>query len=441
MISETMLIWGVVSLIVMVIVLPYILKVKRQQKQDREKKKEAEFLGVDKPVAQYPQIDYFRCIGCGACIAACPEGGVLGLVNGKATIINGLKCVGHGLCAEACPVNGIQVGLGDIKGRADIPVLSVQNETSVPGIYVAGELAGLALIKNAISQGEKVIREISKTMSGEKSEGIFDVIIIGAGPAGLSAALAAIEEKLNYLVLDQQGAGGTILQYPRKKIVMTRPVEIPQYGWLRQSEYSKEELLDIWGEIQSKFQIKLKTGEKLLNIEKTNGYHTITTNSGTYKSHKVILALGRRGTPRKLNIPGEDQSKVMYKLMDAESYQDEDVLIVGGGDSAVEAAMGLARQKNNHVTLSYRKSKFFRIKTRNEERINEHIHKGKITVLFDSEVIEIGDTFVKIKKGDEITSIPNSYVFVFAGGEPPFPLMQKIGIKFGGELTADHPKD
>jgi putative YpdA family bacillithiol system oxidoreductase len=432
--SESTIIWFVFIFFTFTIVSSYFIRIKLRRIRDEKRKKEAESLGTDKALNQYPQIDYYRCIGCGACISACPEGGVLGLVHGKATIINGLKCVGHGLCAEACPVNGIKVGLGDIKSRDDIPILSESNQTNLPGIYIAGELGGLALIKNAVSQGHKIVTEIAKSIENNSPGDRYDVVIVGAGPAGLSAALSAKKHNLKYLLIDQQKAGGTILQYPRKKVVMTRPVEIPLFGWLKKHEYTKEELLDIWEEIQQRFNINIKTDDKLENIENLNGHYKLITQNHSYVSTNVILALGRRGTPRKLNVPGEDKSKVMYKLLDAETYKGEDILIVGGGDSAVEAAMGLARQKGNRVTISYRKEKFVRIKTRNEKLMTKMIEAKEIKVLFSSNVIEIQDAHVKIQKNQEIISIPNSYVFIFAGGEPPFPLMHKIGIKFGGEL-------
>jgi putative YpdA family bacillithiol system oxidoreductase len=417
-----------------VVVASYFFRIKWKRIKDERLKHEAESLGTDKPLNQYPQIDYYRCIGCGACVSACPEGGVLGVVHGKATIINGLKCVGHGMCAEACPVNGIKVGLGDIKSRDDIPVLSASSETNMSGIFIAGELGGLALIKNAISQGNKIVTEIAKSINNNSTEDVFDIVIVGAGPAGLSAALTAKKYNLRYLLIDQQQAGGTILQYPRKKVVMTRPVEIPLFGWLKKHEYTKEELLDIWEDIQERFNIDVRTEDKLENIEKLNGYYKLITKNNSYISTNIVLALGRRGTPRKLNVPGEDQPKVMYKLLDAETYQNEDILIVGGGDSAVEAAMGLARQPGNKVTISYRKPKFLRIKTRNEQLITKMIENGQVNIIFNSNIAEISKTSVKIQKDNEELSIPNSYVFIFAGGEPPFPLMHKIGIQFGGEL-------
>jgi putative YpdA family bacillithiol system oxidoreductase len=435
--SESEIIWFIFIFISGVVFLTYFIRVRGQRLKDEKRKKEAESLGTDKPLNQYPQIDYYRCIGCGACVSACPEGGVLGLVHGKATIINGLKCVGHGMCAEACPVNGIKVGLGDIKTRDDIPILSASNETNLPGIYIAGELGGLALIKNAITQGNKVVNEIAERSVNDSSEDCFDVAIVGAGPAGLSAALTAKQHNLRYLLIDQQNAGGTILQYPRKKVVMTRPVEIPLFGWLKKQEYTKEELLEIWEEIQKKFQLEIKTNDKLENIEINDDKYRLVTKNSSFLASNVVLALGRRGTPRKLKIPGEEQPKVMYKLLDAETYQNEDILIVGGGDSAVEAAMGLARQPGNNVIISYRKSRFVRIKTRNEQLINGMIGDGKINVIFNSNVVKIGDIDVTIKNDQEEFSIPNSYVFIFAGGEPPFPLMHKIGIKFGGELESD----
>ncbi|KAA3613155.1 MAG: FAD-binding protein [Calditrichaeota bacterium] len=430
---ENLIIWGGTIFLILVIVLPYLIKERKSRKADHARRKEAVRLGATKAVAQHPQIDSLACIGCGACVAACPEGSVLGIVSGKAVIINGLKCVGHGLCEEACPVEGLVVGLGDLSKRDDIPFMDEHFQTNITGIYIAGELGGLALIKNAINQGSKVVEHISKNIKPSSDDSIKDVLIVGAGPAGLSAALTAKKNNLSCQLLDQQGAGGTILQYPRKKLVMTKPVEIPLYGTLTKPEYFKEELLEIWEKIEEKFDIKPVVGEKLHDIKRENGHFEVTTQNGTNKAQTVVLALGRRGTPRKLNVPGEEQSKVMYKLMDAETYQNNHVLVVGGGDSAIEAAMGLARQKGNVVTLSYRKEQFFRIKTRNEERVNKMIKEKTLNVMFSSGVKEIGKTDVVINYQDKEQRIKNDYVFIFAGGEPPFGLLKKMGIQFGSD--------
>ncbi|WP_456441510.1 NAD(P)-binding domain-containing protein, partial [Caldithrix abyssi] len=378
---ESLIIWTITAIIAMVVLIPYFIQFKKKLNRDKARKAEAQELGADQPIAQFPQINQLECIGCGSCVDACPEAEVLGIVMGKATIINGLKCVGHGMCAEACPVGAIVIGLGDISKRDDIPFTDEHFQTNIPGLYVVGELGGLALIRNAINQGNVAVEHIAKTLKKQdEDDQLLDVLIVGAGPAGLSAALTAVKYNLNYLVVDRQGAGGTILHYPRKKLVMTRPVEIPLYGVLDKTEYTKEELLEIWEDAQKKFNLKIKSGLKLENVVQENRHFKVITNLESFKARTVVLALGRRGTPRKLNVPGEEQGKVMYRLLDAESYQNDKILIVGGGDSAVEAAIGLAHQKGNIITISYRKDKFFRIKKRNAERIEKLMEENKVFV-------------------------------------------------------------
>ncbi len=430
---ESMIIWAITIFVICLIVVPYYIKFKRQQKVNLERKKEAVLLGSDKPVAQYPLIDTNICIGCGSCAAACPEKEVLGVVFGKSTIINGLKCIGHGLCEKACPVEAIKVGLGDVKNRDDIPIMNEYNETNIRRLFIAGELGGFALIKNAINQGKMVANKISETGSRSNGKDIKDVIIVGAGPAGMSAGLTAIKKGLSYLILDQQGAGGTILQYPRKKIVLTQQVEIPLYGYLNKSEYTKEELLDIWLSLKAKHNMNISEGEKLSTIIEGEEYISVNTQNTEFRARNVILALGRRGTPRKLGVPGENRSKVMYKLLDAASYSNEHILVVGGGDSAVEAAMGLAQQPGNTVTLSYRKNKLFRIKRKNSERVKDYISTGKLKTIFNSNITNVDKKSVNITCEGKEVEIKNDYIFVFAGGIPPFKLLKDIGIQFGGE--------
>lgn len=432
---ESGLIWLITIALLLAFFIPYFLKFRRAQRLTLDRKKEAESMGVGRPRSQYPLIDAAYCIGCGSCVEACPEGDVLGVVYGKATIINGERCVGHGYCEQVCPVGAIKVGLGDIKTREDIPVLNDYFESNVPGLFVAGELGGISLIRNAITQGRTAVERIAELRqdSGRNAGADCDLIIVGGGPAGLSAALTAIEKDLSYIVIDQQEPGGTILQYPRRKLVMTQPVEIPLYGRLEKDEYSKETLLDIWTKLISKFKLRVQANEKVENLQQTENLFKIQTQQAEYKAPFVVLAMGRRGTPRKLGVPGEDKAKVAYQLLDAQSYNNNDLLVVGGGDSAVEAAVGLARQSKNRVHLSYRKSKLFKIKKKNEDRINELIDQDKIKPLFNSNVISIDDKSVNLKIGDDITEIPNDYVFVFAGGIPPFDMLKQVGIQFGGE--------
>ncbi|MCX6832276.1 MAG: NAD(P)-binding domain-containing protein [candidate division Zixibacteria bacterium] len=437
---ERNLIWLAVGCLISIFLVPYFLKFRRDQKLMLQRKREAESLGIGRPRAQFPQINTALCIGCGSCVAACPEHDVLGVINGTATIINGERCVGHGHCELVCPVGALKVGLGDLSLRPDIPLMNRYNETSVPGLYIAGELGGLSLIRNAIAQGRMVIEDIVAKKRPHCDRKILDVIIVGAGPAGLSATMTAISHKLSYLVLDEQEIGGTILHYPRRKLVMTQPVEIPLYGWLEEEEYSKETLLGIWTEIINQFGLFVRTGEKVDRVEKSDGHFLVHTQDNIFESSYVVLALGRRGTPRKMEVTGEELPKVMYQLADAQSYRGLDLLVVGGGDSAVEAAIGLARQPGNKVTISYRKGAFFRVKRKNEIAVNDLIAEGKVTPLFDSQVREVKPRSVVLETKPGLIEIANDYVFVYIGGIPPFNLLKTMGIAFGGEATSSASK-
>jgi putative YpdA family bacillithiol system oxidoreductase len=323
--------------------------------------------------------------------------------------------------------------MGDITSRPDIPVLSPVNETTVSGLFIAGELGGLSLIRNAIGQGRMVVEEIARRKVYIAKGDILDVIIVGAGPAGLSAALTAIENNLSYLVIDDKPIGGTIAHYPRKKLVMTQPVEIPLFGWLKEEEYSKETLVETWETIVEQFQVKIRTGERVESVRQSDGMFEIVTNAKSHFSRFVVLAMGRRGTPRKLEVPGEDLSKVMYQLIDARSYTGKHLLVVGGGDSAVEAAVGLARQRDNVVSISYRKSAFLRVKKKNEDAIVKMIQSNQVRPLFDSEVVEVKPTSVALKTKDGPIELPNDYVIVQVGGIPPFEMLRNMGIQFGGD--------
>lgn len=432
---ENLLTYGIGLVIILVFLIPYILSMRKKEKRTRSRLNETKSKGQEKALMQHPIINKSACIGCGICVTSCPEGDVLGLIDGKATIIHGSHCVGHGLCAENCPIGAIKVGLGDISERQDIPRLDEHFESNIPGIYIIGELSGMALIRNAINHGVTAVNAISEKVNNATD---FDttLAIIGAGPSGLAAALKAKELGLDYRLLDQDKPGGTILQYPRRKLTLVQKVGIPLYGDLTKGEYTKEEILTIWESVIEQNNIELQTGHKLKTVEQQDGGFIVKTTKVEFTAQKVILALGRRGTPRKLNVPGEDKSKVMYKLLDAETYKHKKILIVGGGDSAIEAAIGLASQTGNEVTISYRKEDFFRIKARNETRIHQFINDKKLKVVFSSNVNEITDDSVLLSIGDDVQTIPNDFVFIFAGGELPFPLLDTIGIDYGKKVEA-----
>lgn len=433
--SEQLLTWGIGLFIILLFLVPYIWRMKIIDSKAKQRLAKTREKNQDKALLQHPIIDQSSCIGCGICVDSCPEGDVLGLINGKATIIHGSHCVGHGKCAENCPVGAIEIGLGDISQREDIPLLSPYFESNIHGLYIIGELSGLALIKNAISHGIIAMDYIYKTEL-KNSLAEFDVVIIGAGPAGLSAALRAKELGLKYIILDQDQPGGTILQYPRRKLVLVQPVELPLYGVLEKGEYSKEDLLEIWKKVIADQKVQLLTGYKLTGISGKSGNFSVETSSGPVSASKVVLALGRRGTPRKLGIPGESLSKVMYKLIDAETYKHKNILIVGGGDSAIEAALGLAHQKRNKVTVSYRKENFFRLKSRNENHFDKAISDQLLQVEFNSTLSQIDEDSVSLDTPHGELTLNNDFVFIFAGGELPFPLLNSIGIEFGKKIEA-----
>ncbi|MGA9118968.1 MAG: NAD(P)-binding domain-containing protein [Bacteroidota bacterium] len=437
MTEEHVLTFLISAVLILVTVVPYAIRIRRRDKEAARRYEQLKVSGLQAAVTMHPHIDALLCIGCGGCVSACPEGDVLGVIDGKATLVHGAKCVGHGLCADACPVGGITMLMASPGKSADLPILSDQFETTVKNLFIAGELGGIGLIRNAVSQGKSVIETIAARVRNggvRTPEGVFDVAVVGAGPAGLAAALAAKDEGLNYVVLEQGGAGGTMLQYPRQKIVMTSPVELPIWGKLRLSETTKETLLHAWTEIVAKTELKIHTEEKVLSVRRDNELFHLQTSKGEYVSRHIVLALGRRGTPRKLGVPGEEKSKVTYRLMDAESYRGNTILVVGGGDSAVEAAMGLALQKTNTVTISYRKSEFSKIKARNMERLQECLKRGTITAIMESEVEEILDREVRLKTPQKVITLANEYVFIFAGGELPFEFLKSLGIGFQQQL-------
>jgi thioredoxin reductase (NADPH) len=388
------------------------------------------------PRSQHPHIDTSHCIGCGTCTSVCPEGDVLAMLAGKAAIVDGHKCIGHSLCAEACPVGAITMVMASPSMGADMPNLTAENETTIRNLFIAGELGGLALIKNAVNQGRDCVDTIATRLKESRPEvvgpDIYEVLIVGAGPAGISASLRAIENKLNHITLEQDEVGGTVAKYPRQKLVMTSPVEFPMYGKFKKMELSKEHLLAFWDMVLNRTDFNVRTGEKVEDIKKeADGLFTVVTANNRYRSHSVVLALGRTGTPRKLGVKGEDLSKVMYRLIEADHYVNKNILVVGGGDSAVEAALGLANQTGNQVTLSYRQAAFSRIKERNAKRIEDYVRSGKVNLLFDSIPVEFKPNTVVLQIDDVQKEFPNDYVWIFAGGTPPYDFLRKIGVGFG----------
>jgi len=393
--------------------------------------REARSLGADRPTTQHPNIEPLLCIGCSSCARACPERGVLELIDGIARVVRGSACIGHGLCAEACPVGAITIGLGELADRPDVPRLSNELESTVPGLFIAGELGGIALIRNAVEQGIRAVEAMARRTRAVV-EGPPDVLVVGAGPCGLAATLKSKEAGLRCVTIDQSDVGGTVRTYPRRKLVLMRPVALPLGERLDRREYRKEELIDHWEGLLARHAVSIRSGVKLIGVERIDEGFETQTSAGPIRSRFVLLALGRRGTPRRLGVPGEESGRVFYRLIDAASFRGQQLLVVGGGDSAIEAATALASQPGNRVTISYRKPAFFRLKRRNLERCKEFVESGRLRILFSSRVERIEPDRVHLTLASGASEeLANDQVFVFAGGEPPYPLLQSAGVGMG----------
>jgi thioredoxin reductase len=336
-------------------------------------------------------------------------------------------CIGHGACKTVCPFDAITLVLGTETRGIDIPVLEPNFESNVPGLYVAGELGGMGLIKNALTQGREALEAIVK--AGVKKPGALDVIIVGAGPAGLAATLAAQQLGLKYQTIEQDSLGGAVFQYPRGKLVMTAPVELPLVGKVHFRNTSKEELLKFWQKACSKHSLNIRYHERVESITNTVGGFVVRTPGGDYRGAAILLAIGRRGTPRKLDVPGEELPKVVYRLIDPEQYRGRKVLVVGGGDSALEAAASIAELGDADVTLSYRGEAFQRAKQRNRQRIDEAVSLNRLRLLMKSEVRAIREDAVLLQNGKKPMQLDNDVVIVSAGGVLPNDFLKSIGIE------------
>ena len=384
-----------------------------------------------KPGKAEPVISATLCIGCGSCVDSCPETGTLEMVSGKAILSHPERCTGHAKCSEVCPTSAITLSIGGVRQTLRVPRVTENFETNVGGLFIVGELGGMGLIKTAINEGHLVVDRIkARIRTAVSTNGHYDVAIVGAGPAGLSASLTALQYGLKYVTLEQGDVASTIRQYPRHKFLMAEPIEMPLYGNLYVADGTKETLLSVWEAIVANTGVQVRTNERVELVKKNgNGMFSIDTSKGAYSAQNVVLAIGKRGTPRRLGVPGEELPKVTYRLIEADSYEGCSVLIAGGGDSAIEAALALSKAGRNRVTLSYRGGDFQRARERNQRLLTEAEGKGVITVLRNSHVREISSNTVTAEVSGSTIRLENDFVFVLIGGESPEEFLLKLGVE------------
>jgi thioredoxin reductase len=348
------------------------------------------------------------------------------MISGKAELIHPTRCIGHGACKAACPHDAITLVFGTEKRGVDIPYVSPTFETNVPGIFIAGELGGMGLIRNAIEQGRQAMDAVKSYKNNESG---CDVVVVGAGPAGFSASLGAMQHKLRFVTVEQEMLGGTVAHYPRGKIVMTQPATLPMVGKIKMRETSKEALLEFWQGVEKETGLKINYRERMEDITKNGNGFVVKTTRATYETAAVLLTIGRRGTPRKLGAQGEDLSKVVYRLIDPEQYRNQHVLVVGGGDAALEAATSIADEPGTTVTVSYRSDAFSRAKEMNRKKVDTLQATGRLRVILSSNVKSITEKKVYIEQDGDVTEIPNDTVIICAGGVLPTPFLKKLGIE------------
>ena len=389
--------------------------------------------GLAEPPTLHPEIDPVACIGCGACVAACPEQEahpVLGMIGKKARLVGPSDCIGHGACKAACPAGAITLVFGTETRGVDIPVVKPNFETDMPGIFIAGELGGMGLIRNAIEQGSQAVRSVRELVrAGPGHSNALDLVIVGAGPAGFAATLAAKEQRMRAVTIEQDSLGGTVAHYPRRKLVMTQPAELPLVGKVRFKDVHKESLVAFWRDVEARTGVAINYGERVVAIAADGDGYRVVSDHASYSTRAVLLAIGRRGTPRRLGVPGEDRAKVVYRLIDPEQYRGQRVLIVGGGDSALEAAAAVAEQPGTAVTLSYRSAAFSRAKPRNRQKVEAMASGGRIDVLLNSNVTAIDEDCVALEVSGAVREIRNDAVIISAGGILPNAFLRDIGVR------------
>lgn len=381
------------------------------------------------PLSLHPEISLDECIGSGACARACPEGDILAITDGRVRLVNPLACIGHGACAAACPVSAIRLVFGSATRGVELPKLTPTFETSQRGVYIAGELGGMGLIRNAVEQGRQTAEAIVRSGRAAPADAV-DAVVVGAGPAGIACALTLLAHQRNVLVVEQERFGGTIAHYPRAKVVMTGSFELPGYGKVRRKTMSKEQLLELWHDLRERTALPVREGVRIERLTRTEDVWQVEGEAFRQRTAHVVLALGRRGAPRRLGVPGEELSKVSYRLIEPEPFAGAHVLVVGGGNAAADCALALASFGGcASVALSYRRPELARLRPSVRQAIERAFAERKVQPLLATEVVSIEAEHVRLSGQGGLEDLRNDHVIVQIGGQAPSDLLRSIGIE------------
>ncbi len=377
-----------------------------------------------------------RCTGCDACVAVCPTN-VLDLVANKSRVLRFHDCIQCEACMFACPTEAlVMFPEGSAPPPLKVPEIDENFQTAIPGQYLIGEVAGKPLVKNAANLGRAVIEHMLATglRPGALGRGddLVDVAIVGSGPGGLSAALTCIQKGLSYVVLEkEQMIASTIARYPKGKLVMAEPYDTVNVSLLPVFDAGKEQLIPIWSEVIERVGMVIKQGESVETVLRGNdGVFEVRSTVATYRAQRMVLSIGTRGKPRTLQVPGENLPKVFSLLEDPDEWRGRAVLVVGGGDSACEAALALA-DAGAKVMISYRGKGFNRAAPKNKQAIEGYAGQGRIKAKLGSQVLAFEPDSVTLALGDGSQKrYPNDGAFVLIGADPPVPWLEKMGVRF-----------
>lgn len=378
------------------------------------------------PPSLYPRIDTDACICTGACIDACPEHDVLAMIDGRPRLVRSGACVGHADCLRSCPVSAIELVLGSADRAVEVPVMSGAFESSVPGLYVAGELTGVGLIHNALAQGRQAARAALDAMTAHDC--VHDLVVIGAGPAGLGAALEARQRGARCTVFEKGVFGGAIQSYPRHKIVMSAPFELPGLGKHKLRRTTKEALLALFEEVIARAQLSIVERAEVAAIRPIARGFRIESAACTTTAHRVVLAIGRRGAPRRLGVAGDDLPHVVFGVQDPAHHAGAPVVVVGGGDSAVELALAFASLPDTPVALVHRGADFARCKPDNRHALAEARAAGALTVFASSQARRVHAEHLELATPDGVREVPAALVACCLGAELPSRWLRGLGL-------------